>query len=450
MSPDRRRAADGPSLLGGRWHILAHPVFVGCVALLALNDHVLKDRVPGWWTGKISDVAGVAVLAVLIAVLIGTRRAFPLVGIGFLLLKTTPPVAEFARPFLGGTTVRDATDLVALAVLWPLWHLLQGSVGGPTGRGRSPSRSGPPWLVVHLRAGLAGFIPIVSASVALAAVTATSCGPSPAVIGVATLDGTLYAAIDHGFGEVEWARSEDGGWSWEAVDARPRGMPPLAWPTDPAAPYGPLASCDAGGTCWRVGDQRVIERRSPGGPWVEEMRLSEQAFSDISTGCADGQNGVLESVAVSESPSGSSVIVALGAEGVLRRDHDGGWGQRGVLSAPPIPATTVDQAAMRALLPFGLSLALALWLARRRWPSWRAGLAVVVVGWVIVIMGVGFAGVMTRRTTDPALVIGRLALVGMILTTAISIIVARRPQRAPSGLPPRPDVPGRGTGGRNA
>lgn len=55
-SPVRQRRADDHSLLGGRWRALAHPAFVASVAVLALNDHVLKARFPGWWTGKISDL----------------------------------------------------------------------------------------------------------------------------------------------------------------------------------------------------------------------------------------------------------------------------------------------------------------------------------------------------------------------------------------------------------
>lgn len=37
---------------------LAHPIGVAAVALLALNDHVLKAAFPGFVTGKLSDVAG--------------------------------------------------------------------------------------------------------------------------------------------------------------------------------------------------------------------------------------------------------------------------------------------------------------------------------------------------------------------------------------------------------
>jgi hypothetical protein len=46
--------------------MLASPGFTGAVALLVLNDHVLKRWVPGAITGKLSDFAGIVVVAVLL------------------------------------------------------------------------------------------------------------------------------------------------------------------------------------------------------------------------------------------------------------------------------------------------------------------------------------------------------------------------------------------------
>jgi len=43
---------------------LVHPVTLTALFTLALNDHVLKRVCPGWWTGKLSDFAGVVVLPV--------------------------------------------------------------------------------------------------------------------------------------------------------------------------------------------------------------------------------------------------------------------------------------------------------------------------------------------------------------------------------------------------
>jgi hypothetical protein len=41
---------------------LLHPLTLSALFTLALNDHVLKHACPGWWTGKLSDFAGVLLL----------------------------------------------------------------------------------------------------------------------------------------------------------------------------------------------------------------------------------------------------------------------------------------------------------------------------------------------------------------------------------------------------
>lgn len=48
---------------------LLHPLVLGAVALLLVNDHGLKARWPSWWTGKLSDVAGLVMFPVLLQAL---------------------------------------------------------------------------------------------------------------------------------------------------------------------------------------------------------------------------------------------------------------------------------------------------------------------------------------------------------------------------------------------
>jgi hypothetical protein len=43
---------------------LLHPIALGSLALLVLNDQLLKAAAPGWWTGKLSDVAGLVLFPV--------------------------------------------------------------------------------------------------------------------------------------------------------------------------------------------------------------------------------------------------------------------------------------------------------------------------------------------------------------------------------------------------
>jgi hypothetical protein len=45
---------------------LLHPAPLAAIALLVINDHLLKPAVPGWWTGKLSDFAGMVFFPLLL------------------------------------------------------------------------------------------------------------------------------------------------------------------------------------------------------------------------------------------------------------------------------------------------------------------------------------------------------------------------------------------------
>ena len=104
-----------------RLHIVTRPGFTVAVAVLALNDHMLKATVLGRVTGKLSDVAGVAVVVMCLGVVISRLRAVVVAAACFLVLKTIPEVSVAIAPILGGTTYADPSDLIALAVLVPVY-----------------------------------------------------------------------------------------------------------------------------------------------------------------------------------------------------------------------------------------------------------------------------------------------------------------------------------------
>ncbi len=91
--------------------------------LLVLNDHWGKEAFPGWWTGKLSDFAGLCFFPLLLQgllewlgwvaianmrVLVGCVVATGLVFSG---VKTSPWMAELYRWGLG-------------LLQWPVWALL--------------------------------------------------------------------------------------------------------------------------------------------------------------------------------------------------------------------------------------------------------------------------------------------------------------------------------------
>lgn len=102
---------------------LLSPAFLGTLALLLLNDFVLKTAFPGWVTGKLSDFAGLFAFAVFWSTLFPRFRAHAIAAtaVGFALWKS--PLAQpwidgwNALPLPDAGRVVDWTDLAALAVL---------------------------------------------------------------------------------------------------------------------------------------------------------------------------------------------------------------------------------------------------------------------------------------------------------------------------------------------
>jgi hypothetical protein len=114
-----------------------HPLPLVCLVLLGVNDHFLKGSgvLPGWLTGKLSDFAGLAFFPLLLTagadtmVWLVTKRvdftlrrwklwlAIAATGIAFAALKLVPGAARALDSVLGGWTVADPTDLVALTAL---------------------------------------------------------------------------------------------------------------------------------------------------------------------------------------------------------------------------------------------------------------------------------------------------------------------------------------------
>jgi len=162
---------------------LLHPITVGALALLLLNDHLLKAAWPGVVTGKLSDFAGLAlapsvitaVLALLLPrlpVRIVAGTATLIVGIVFGLVKVTVLGAAWASAgwsWAAGPAMvlRDPTDLLALPALAASWwafahvrrHPLPGRVGGLAALPRRPRAW---WAIPLVTVGFGYVIVLVS------------------------------------------------------------------------------------------------------------------------------------------------------------------------------------------------------------------------------------------------------------------------------------------------
>lgn len=146
--------------------LLLRPPAVIAAALVVVNDQFLKERFGNWFTGKLSDIAGVFLLplVMLSALELGRwargRRPWgvarhevlftiAITAIGFTLVKLVGPVADAYANAIGWIravvvsaaqrewrppapieVIRDSTDLLVLPVLTASWLLARGRRDG--------------------------------------------------------------------------------------------------------------------------------------------------------------------------------------------------------------------------------------------------------------------------------------------------------------------------------
>ena len=105
-----------------RYYLLNY-VFVSCVIILALNDHYLKFAFSNWFTGKLSDVAGIIILPLLLAFLFPQLNRVSIVLAAVLFIFWKSPVSEPLIDLYNEYTliqlsrVVDYSDLLVLVFL---------------------------------------------------------------------------------------------------------------------------------------------------------------------------------------------------------------------------------------------------------------------------------------------------------------------------------------------
>jgi hypothetical protein len=106
-----------------RLAVFTAPTLVGALALLLLNDLYLKAQYGNWLTGKLSDFAGLLLVALIACAFCpsGTKRALAAVGLVFAFWKSeySQPLIDFVNALSVWQIGRvvDYTDLLALLVL---------------------------------------------------------------------------------------------------------------------------------------------------------------------------------------------------------------------------------------------------------------------------------------------------------------------------------------------
>ncbi|WP_174876239.1 hypothetical protein [Acrocarpospora corrugata] len=325
---------------------IGHPLTIAAVAVLLLNDHVLKAAWPGAVTGKLSDFAGLVVAPPLLNLVLRRPWVSVLVtGVAFTLVKTTAAGAAFASE--GWTLVwgpsqvlADPTDLLALPALYGAW-----------------------WIWNHPGPGaerLARVVVVIPCTVL--AVAATS-GPGVfrpySAFAVAVADERIVVAVRGGVGyghSVQGFVSEDGGRSW-----RDWGVPLMPARTSACVPD----------RCYRIVPGRLKVEESRNGRWVTSWEVSPGDQGRLAVAYPPERPEDVEAVeslavAVQQVSGGHLVVVANGADGIALRDVSGVWrrlGWAGVgfdaakaapLSAPGRYDDFIPAAALLAALAAGL------------------------------------------------------------------------------------------------
>lgn len=129
-----------------------HPVPAFAVLILFVNDHYLKYHFTSWWTGKLSDFAGLFFFPLFLCAIwvmalnLVTRRenwltkrnllvAVIITDAVFVAVKLNPSAAAVYEQFLGwagfpSRLTMDPTDLAALAMnattYWYAWPFVKG------------------------------------------------------------------------------------------------------------------------------------------------------------------------------------------------------------------------------------------------------------------------------------------------------------------------------------
>lgn len=314
---------------------LSHPVTLGAILVLLVNDHVLRRVWPSWWTGKIGDLAWLffapLLLAAFLSWVIPSRSprqsrvvgglAFAVTAGVFTVAKLTPighALIVRSAEMLFGFPVgwrRDPSDLIALLALglgWWFWNR----------EGPAPAQ--------HSKRG------VVALMLGSLLTVANAGAPDYGITCLLAQDSRVYAIGVDAYvstdGGLTWGPAEGVQSSCSFADDRETcrynvGSGVCEWPPRP----GPVTITDATNpdVIYRFTPGVMIERSDDGGQtWQQDYALAppaevEQAYYAKARHNVYFRPGPLD---VFADPATGNIILAMGHEGLLvHRFGTAGW-----------------------------------------------------------------------------------------------------------------------------
>lgn len=335
-----------------RW--LAHPVSVSAIAVLVLNDHVLKPAFASWWTGKVSDVAGLVFAPALLGVALGAVprcRRLPLVptcvlavGVVFAMVKVTTwgaAAASAAWSVVDGPShvLADPTDLLALPALAVAWHVGRLAIGDDA-REASGGRGARTRAAALARWGLVLPCPVLATAATAAPLDPTADAISADRDGVAVVvDGAVYYG-----GTVRLTTADGVTWTEEATDESPAPESTLSGAAT-GAQGDPVCAPAAPDVCYRpMSGHLGVERSDDGGiTWSTDWSVPDDVREVLARrylSHPDPEQLRTLGVAVLEVGEGHVVVAANGRDGVAVRHEDGSWERLGFVGCCDEPGQT--------------------------------------------------------------------------------------------------------------
>lgn len=380
--------------------LLAHPLSLAAIGLMLANDSVFKALWPSWWTGKLSDFAGLFFLPFLAAALLSLCApgkwvgglAFGITGAGFALLKIDPG----ANALLGGLGLQarlDPSDLLALFSLLPAAWLWRRQTAAPLVR--------LSWRM---------------AALPLAALVTLGDAAAPD-IGIACLeagDGSIVAKA--AYYEQTYV-SNDGGLTWQVLEEQNNANCSLQQDI-------PTLKTADGSLFWFRRGQGIDRSTDGGKTWSVDFSLSgaseqEQAYVRMTrSGNLSFQPGPYAAVI---DPASGNLVIAMGFDGVLLRNTGG---QYSWVAVGPYRHDSLKQAGAAGVLllvqnQVWLAVLAALgWLFTRETRQLGKGKVWVILGWI----GLGFTSFLSAPQVASDGYIGIAAVISLFFMTAAALV----------------------------